>query len=266
MTKLFVSADIEGVSGIVDFKETDNGDFQSAYFRAQMTREVRAACDAAVAAGVSDILLKDAHGNGRSIDPSALPRSVCILRSWTKDPLVMMGGLDSSFEGVFFIGYHSMAGSGGNPLSHTLDPNVQELRINGQAVSEFVINAYTAASMGVPVMLLTGDRELCESAREYNPNIRTVPVSEGIGNGSVSIHPDLAVQRIQEAAAAALAADPGTMSFPLPNSFEVSIVFKQHYRAYRASYYPGAALATPSEVVFHSRKWEDVLTYFLFVL
>lgn len=266
MNKLYISADIEGVSGIVDWKETDTGDFQSAYFRAQMTREVRAACEAALDAGVTDVLVKDAHGSGRSIDPSALPRNACILRSWTRDPLVMMGGFDSSFDGVFFIGYHSMAGSGGNPLSHTMDLNVQELRINGRPVSEFVINAYTAASMGVPVLLLTGDRELCETAKEYNPNIITVPVSEGIGSGSVSIHPDLAAERIKAAAASALSADPETLRFPLPDSFEVSIVYKQHYRAYRASYYPGAKLVSPSEVGFRSRKWEDVLTFFLFVL
>lgn len=266
MNKLYISADIEGVSGIVDWKETDNGDFQSAYFRAQMTREVKAACEAAAEAGVTDVLVKDAHGTGRSIDPSALPRNACILRSWTKDPLVMMGGFDSSFEGVFFIGYHSMAGSGGNPLSHTMDLNVQELRINGRPVSEFVINAYTAASMGVPVLLLTGDRELCETAKEYNPNLVTVPVSEGIGNGSVSIHPDLAAERIKAAAASVLAEDPSTFRFPLPDSFDVSIVYKQHYRAYKASYFPGARLASPTEVGFRSRRWEDVLTFFLFVL
>ncbi len=266
MNKLYISADIEGVSGIVDWKETDNGDFQSAYFRAQMTREVKAACEAALEAEVTDVLVKDAHGTGRSIDPSALPRNACILRSWTKDPLVMMGGFDSSFEGVFFIGYHSMAGSGGNPLSHTMDLNVQELRINGKPVSEFVINAYTAASMGVPVLLLTGDRELCETAKEYNPNIVTVPVSEGIGNGSVSIHPELAAERIKAAAATALAADRETLVFPLPDRFEVSVVYKQHHRAYRASYFPGARLASPSEVTFSSRRWEEVLTFFLFVL
>lgn len=266
MKKLFISADIEGVSGIADWKETDVGDFQSAYFRAQMTREVKAACEAAAEAEVTDVFVKDAHGSGRSIDPSALPRNVCILRSWTRDPLVMMGGLDSSFEGVFFIGYHSAAGSGGNPLAHTMDTNVQELRINGRPASEFVINAYTAASMGVPVMLLTGDRALCETAKEYNPNILTVPVSEGIGNASVSIHPDLAYDRIKETAASVLQADTAALAFPLPHSFDVSIVYKQHYRAYRASYFPGARLASPSEVLFSSKKWEDVLTFFLFVL
>ena len=266
MKKLYISADIEGVSGIADWKETETGEAQGAYFRAQMTREVKAACEAALEAEVTDVLVKDAHGSGRSIDPSALPRNVCILRAWTRDPLVMMGGIDSSFEGVFFIGYHSAAGTNGNPLAHTMNTAVQELRINGDIASEFVINAYTAASLGIPVLLLTGDRALCDSAREYNPNIRTVPVSEGMGNASVSIHPDLAAERIKAAAASALTADPDTLKFPLPSKFETSIVFKQHYLAYRASFFPGARLAAPAEVSFSSRSWEDVLAFFFFVL
>lgn len=266
MKKLYISADIEGVSGIADWKETELGESQGAYFRAQMTREVKAACEAAEAAEVADVFVKDAHGSGRSIDPSALPRNVCILRAWTRDPLVMMSGLDSSYEGVFFIGYHSAAGTSGNPLAHTMNGDVQELRINGQIVSEFVINAYTAASLGVPVLLLTGDRALCETVKAFNPNIRTVPVSEGIGNGSVSIHPELAADRIREAAASALAADPAGLVFSMPDSFKVSIVYKKHYLAYRASFFPGARLAGPSEVAFSSRKWEEVLAFFFFVL
>ena len=105
MDKLYVSADIEGVCGIADWTETEIGEAQGAYFRSEMTREVAAACEAAVKSGVKDILVKDAHGSGRSIDPSALPLQARIMRSWTKDPFVMMAGLDSSFGGVFFVGY-----------------------------------------------------------------------------------------------------------------------------------------------------------------
>lgn len=266
MKKLYISADIEGVCGIVDWKETEIGEAQGAYFRAEMTREVRAACEAADEAGVKDILVKDAHDSGRSIDPSALTRNARILRSWTKDPLVMMGGIDASFDGVFFIGYHSAAGTSGNPLAHSMETYIREIRINGVLASEFLINAYTAASLGVPVLLLTGDRALCETARDFNPAIRTVAVSEGIGNGSISIHPDLAASRIREAAAAALASDKETLRFPLPESFEVSVAFQEHYRAYRGSFYPGARLAGPAEVAFSGKSWSEVLAFFFFVL
>jgi D-amino peptidase len=266
MDKLYISADIEGVCGIADWKETEIGEAQGAYFRTQMTREVAAACEAAVKAGVGDILVKDAHGSGRSIDPSALPRHARIMRAWTRDPFSMVAGLEPSHEGVFFIGYHSAAGTDGNPLAHTMETNNVAVRINGALASEFVINAYTAAHVGVPVLLLAGDKALCETAASVNPNIRTVAVSEGNGNASISIHPGLACERIAAAAAEALSADPRTMLVQLPTSFKVSIHFKQHYLANQGSYYPGATRVGAHEVGFRSRNWADVLAFLFFVL
>ena len=98
MKKIYLSADIEGTCGIADWKETELGDAQSSYFRTQMTKEVAAACRGALLSGASEILVKDAHSSGRNIDPSALPEEVRILRSWTRDPLVMMGGSRPEFR------------------------------------------------------------------------------------------------------------------------------------------------------------------------
>lgn len=266
MDKLYVSADIEGVCGIADWKETEIAEAQGAYFRTEMTREVAVACEAAVKKGVGDILVKDAHGSGRSIDPSALPRQARILRSWTKDPFVMMAGLDASFGGVFLIGYHSAAGTDGNPLAHTMNGDNVAVRINGELASEFIINSYTAGYVGVPVLMLAGDAALCRTAPVINPNIRTVAVSEGNGNASISIHPALARERIAAAAADALSADPKSMTVRMPSSFTVSIFFKQHYLANRGSWYPGASRPSAHEVAFSSDSWAEVLAFMFFVL
>lgn len=266
MNKLYVSADIEGVCGIADWTETEIGEAQGAYFRSEMTREVAAACEAAARSGVSDILVKDAHGSGRSIDPSALPRQARIMRSWTKDPFVMMAGLDNSFGGVFFVGYHSAAGTDGNPLAHTMNGDNVAVRINGELASEFMINSYIAGHVGVPVMMLAGDAALCATAASINPNIRTVAVSEGNGNASISIHPALAHERIAAAAADALSADPKSMLVEMPSMFKVSIYFKKHFLANRGSYYPGATRPGAHEVAFKSKNWADVLAFLFFVL
>lgn len=273
MDKLYLSVDIEGVTGIVDWIETEIGEAQGAYFRKQMTREAAAACEAAVAAGVKELLVKDAHGSGRSIDPSALPRRARIMRAWTRDPYSMMAGLEPSFGGAFYLGYHSSAGSDGNPLAHTMNGNALELRVNGRLASELLLNSYTAASMGVPSLLVSGDAALCADAEGLIPGVRTVAVSEGRGNASVSIHPELAVERIAEAAAkavadadeAAAAGRPGPMP-ALPKDFELELLYKQHYLAYRASFYPGAERRGPNLVRFRGRAWLDVLSFIHFAL
>jgi D-amino peptidase len=266
MNKVYISADIEGVCGIADWKETDLGDPQSAYFRAQMTREVQAACEAAKGAGAAEVFVKDAHGTGRNIDPAMLPESVRIMRAWTQSPYSMMAGLDASFDAAMFIGYHSGAGSAGSPLAHTLNGASIRVLVNGEEASEFLINAYTAASFGVPVVLVSGDRQLCERVTALNANIQTVAVHEGLGSATISLHPALAVARIHAAADLALRGDLAACRIALPDRFEVSIDFKEVARAYRGSFYPGAAQAGPRSIAYACTEWLDVLRLFSFVL
>jgi D-amino peptidase len=262
--KLYISADIEGVCGIADWKETNIGEAQGAYFRDEMTSEVAAACEAANAAGVGEIFVKDAHGSGRSIDPSKLPENVRLMRAWTNDPWSMMAGIDQGFDGALFIGYHSAGGTDGNPLAHTMDTSNVHVIVNGQIASEFLLNAYTAASVGVPSLLVAGDRQLCEGAPAIIPGIATVPVSEGVGSASISIHPALAKRRIGEATAAALAS-PAPLH-ALPDRFKVSVLFREHRIAHRSSFFPGAKKTGPLEVAFASKEWFEVIRFLYFVL
>ena len=167
-----------------------------------MSREVAAACRGALSAGAEDVLVKDAHDSARNIDPTVLPRGARIHRAWSGDPLSMMTGLNQeTFDAVFFTGYHAWAGCPGNPLSHTMNLKNDHVTLNGTPCSEFLLNAYTAGYYNVPVALITGDKALCDFARELIPAITTVAVNEGRGNGVTSIHPDEAVERIEAAAA-----------------------------------------------------------------
>ncbi|WNC13869.1 M55 family metallopeptidase [Brevibacillus brevis] len=266
--KLFISADIEGITGIANWDEADIEKSFSKYFTEQMSKEVNAACEAAFEAGVEDILVKDAHSTARNLDPSKLPEKVRILRGWTKDPFLMMAGLDESFAGVFFIGYHSAGGKNGNPLAHTMNMRNEYVKINGEIASELMINAFTASYKGVPVLLATGDKLICEDAQKLNPNIRIVPVSEGIGNASLSIHPNLALQKIKEEVKTVLGDKDDLSKYlvPLPESFHVEIAFREHYHAYSGSFYPGAKQTGPKTVAFETDDYMEVLRFLFFVL
>ena len=264
MDKLFLSADIEGVCGIVDWSETDVNDRHGDYFKKQMTKEVAAACEAANKSGVKDIFIKDAHGSGRSIDPSLLPKNIKLMRAWTRGPASMMAGIDETYNGVGFIGYHSAAGCDGNPLAHTMNGNIFEVKINNIQASEFVLNAYTAASYGIPVYFLSGDKALCESAKEIQPNIKTNAVSEGLGAASISIHPELALENIRAMVTSALAMNPKKMMVNFPDRFSVSVTYKKHEHAYRASFYPGVKRVGVNQVKISCKNWSDILAFIFF--
>lgn len=193
--KIYISADIEGVAGITDWSEADYTHPSYPQFREEMTREVVAACDGAMAAGATEILVKDAHHTGRNILAAQLPACARLVRGWSGHPLAMVQELDESFAAVLLIGYHARAGAESNPLAHTISLKVAEMRINGEPVSEFRLHTFAAALLGVPVAFVSGDEGLCQDVAALNERIRTVGVSQGRGPSTISLAPATASRR-----------------------------------------------------------------------
>lgn len=248
--KLYLSADIEGVACVCAHTETDmSHPAEYAPFRAQMTNEVAAACAGAYAAGAQSIVVKDAHWTGRNLDPHQLcappGKSLHLIRGWSGHPFAMVQGIDDSFGAAAFVGYHSAAGSGGNPLSHTLSGRMfSRVELNGAVASEFLIYVYAAASVGVPVIFLSGDSALCDEAKLVVEGIVTVPTLQGIGASVMSVPPGEAVQRIADGVQRAVAAK-AVRPLPVPAHFVLRLGFVKATEAYAKSFYPGARQVSP---------------------
>lgn len=259
MKKLYISADIEGTCGISAWSETikEKPDYHA--FGQRMSREVAAACEGALEAGVEMILVRDAHDSARNIDWSYLPRQAQLIRGWGEDPLSMMTGLDESYMGVVFTGYHDAAGSGENPLSHTLDTGVIWMTLNGEPLSEAVINTYTAAKFKVPLLAVTGDAGICARMQALVPGCKTVPVNRGRGGLVLSIHPEKAQQLIREAVAKACSQTNGISPLPLPEHFRLDVRYKEHAKAHKSSFYPGIQRLDSHTLRFEAEDWYEVL-------
>jgi D-amino peptidase len=264
--KVFISADIEGVTGVAHWDEADrlNSDYRE--FREQMTAEVAAACEGALRAGAGEIWVKDAHASGRNLIAARLPKQTRLIRGWTGHPFSMVQELDESFDAMLMVGYHSRAGSGANPLAHTISSNIAALKINGTCASELLMHAYTAAYVKVPLVFVSGDQGICQDAALLISPITTVAVKRGVGNASISIHPHLAVDLITEQVQTALQDDIAKCRLPLPEHFSVQITYRDHAMAHRASFFPAAVLEQPHTVGFESDDYFEVLRLFSFVL
>lgn len=269
--KLFISADIEGTAGIDSWDETSLGEKKYDWFASQMTAEVAAACRAAQKNGY-DVTVKDAHDSARNIDPSGLPENAELLRGWVGDLYCMMSGIDREpHDFAAFTGYHSDAMSDGNPLSHTMHRSVQKVRINGEYASEFTINAYMAGHLGIPVIFLSGDAALCESAKKFIPGIHTVASKTGIGGGVISKHPSVVCHEIEREfdAAVKFASTPEgkrACTVKMPERFKLEVEYKEWGTAYKYSFYPGAHLADTKTVVFEADDYIDVMRFMHFCL
>ena len=201
--KLFISADIEGCVGTTLASETHKERPEYQQFAKRMTDEVRIVCQAALEAGADEIVVKDGHGDATNIDFTAMPEGVTLIRGKSGHPYNMMFGLDETFDGVLYVGYHAPAGNGGNPISHTSTGNSNQILLNGKVMSEFMLNTYTAAMMGVPVVFISGDEGICGLAREMVPGITTAAVKKGVGactiNMSVAAADRLLKEKVKEA-------------------------------------------------------------------
>jgi len=155
--KVYISADMEGVAGVVTRDQLGPQGFEYDEFRRFMTAEVNAAIDAARAAGATKIVVSDSHGNGLNLLLDALPQDIELVRSWPR-PLGMMEGLDASFDAAIFIGYHASAGNAGGILAHTVSGrDFSSIKINGTEMTEGGMNALIAGHFGVPVVMISGD-------------------------------------------------------------------------------------------------------------
>lgn len=277
--KLYISSDMEGTAGIIDWDETELNKpavySHYSHFAEQMTKEVAGACNGAVDGGIDEILVKDAHDYARNINPEMLPECAKIFRGWGRDQFSMMSGIDETFSAAAFTGYHSAASMNTNPLSHTMNTRNNYVKCNDMLMPEAMINALTAAYFGVPVIFMSGDRGVCEYMKQFIPEMEIAPVSEGKGAGSISVQPAKAVKMIQSGMTAAVKKlkkaqkDPELMkklTFPMPEHFHIEINFKDHMKASWCSCYPGITQISTTAITYDADDYMDVLVMLHFLL
>src|SRR4030043_465588 len=197
--KVLISVDMEGITGIVSHDECNpkaGDDYQ--YFRKIMTREANAAVEGALAAGATEIVVRDAHGSGRNIIPDLLHKSARLLRDWSLGPKEMMEGIDETFGAAVFIGYHAGAGKPNANLEHTWSGRITDLKINGVSLPEAGLNALIAGHFNVPVVFISGDQAVCDQVNGLFGEIESVAVKQGIGAATLRLHPEGAAEQIKK--------------------------------------------------------------------
>jgi len=184
---IYISVDIEGISGIVHKEQTLPGRKDYEIARQWMTEEVNSAIRGARASGVTFILVNDSHLDMRNLIVDKIDNQDDVkIVSGSPKPLGQMQGLDNTFSGVFLLGYHAKVGTKGAIIDHSYysSGTVQNIRLNGITIGESVISAAVAGYYGVPVLLVSGDNYVCQEAEEAIPSVRTVCVKEGIARGA----------------------------------------------------------------------------------
>lgn len=198
---VFISCDIEGIGGVVERGQTkfQGKDYERA--REWMTNEVNAVIESALECRAKRILVNDAHGDMCNILIDKLnPKATLI--SGRHKPLVMMQGVQEGFDAVAFVGYHAKMGTAGAVLDHSMFGQViHEFRINNRIFGETGINALIAGYYKAPVVLVCGDKQTTNEAKDFLGKVETVAVKKGITRYAAELlHPQEVVKRIKESA------------------------------------------------------------------
>ncbi|MGW2949371.1 M55 family metallopeptidase [Streptomyces eurythermus] len=221
--RIYISADMEGVTGLVDADDVQPGGRDYERGRAKMAEDVNAAVRGALAAGAAHILVNDAHGPMRNLLPEALHPAARLVRGRPKQ-LGMLEGLTGAYDAVLCVGYHSRAGAPG-VLSHSfMGHEIEDMWLDGRPVGEIGLAQATAAALGVPVVALTGDDAACAEMTEWDASVATVPVKYARDRFSAELRPEAEVRElIEETVAAALAPAPRR---PAPSAAEATLAVR----------------------------------------
>lgn len=208
--RVYISADIEGITGLVSWSQCSRPDgksFDYAFARRMMTHDVNAAIRGARAAGATDIVVKDSHGNSKNLLIEDLEPGVRLVSGHGAGTDGMMQGIDETFDCAMLVGYHAMAGTLGGVMEHTITGGVHRLWVNGHECGEIGLSAGVAGRYGVPIVMVSSDAAGCAEASALMPGIETAVTKEGIGRYMANlVHPAETALRIEVAAERAVAA------------------------------------------------------------
>jgi D-amino peptidase len=266
--KVYISADMEGITGVASADQLGPAGFEYQQARQWMTGDVLAAIQGAREAGATEFVVSDSHGNGESLLIDRFPSDVpiTIVRSFPR-PLEMMEGLDSTFAAVMFVGYHASTSSATGVRAHTISSAfLTRVAINGTTMSEAGINAAIAADIGVPVVLITGDDSIVSESKQRFGPIEGVAVKRAIGfHSAATMTPEAGQNAIRQRAKVAFErrADMRPYKIARPLSLEVS--FKNYRPVELLGYLAGIDRIDSHTVRYAARDMTDVSKFITFV-
>jgi D-amino peptidase len=266
--KVYISADMEGITGVASVDQLSPTSFEYNQARQWMTAEVLAAIQGAREAGATEFVVSDSHGNGESLLIDRFPADVpiTIVRSFPR-PLGMMEGIDSTFGAVIFIGYHAATTSTTGVRAHTMSSALlTRIALNGVSQSEAGINAAIAAQYGVPVVMITGDDAIVSETKQRLGNLEGVVVKRAIAfHSAATLTPEVGQARIRQQAKTAVMRRAEMKPYTMTKPLTVEVSFKNYRPVELLGYLPNIQRIDAHTVRFVGRDMVEISKFLEFV-
>ena len=262
--KVFISVDMEGISGIAGDDQLSAAGAEYGRSRKLMADDTNAAIRGARQGGATDIVVNDSHGSMRNLRLEDLETGVRLMSHSFKRH-GMVEGLDESFDAVIFVGYHAKAGTPTGVFAHTGSGVVADVRVNGRSVGEGGLNTLAAQWFGVPVVVVTGDDVAVAQVADVATGVRTVVTKRAINQRAVELFPLADVHRRIEAAARDGVAN-ARKTAPARNSpYRVEVQLRTPNIPQVAEILPGMQRPAPDTLAFTANTMPDAYALIRFV-
>jgi D-amino peptidase len=256
--KVFISIDMEGLTGVVAGNEVSPNGPDYGHFRAIMAAEANAAIKGAATAGATEFVVRDSHGNKTNLLPRDVDPRAQLIRGASTGPKNMMEGIDGTFAAAIFIGYHAKAGTPNAILAHTSNGNVIDFEINGVSLPEAGYNALVAGLYNIPVVFVAGDKAFVDQARSLFGPVEAVVTKTEIGGGAISgLSPEAAQRQIAEGVERAVRGRDRMKPYKLTPPYTMVLKVRTEKPLYK-----GAERPRPGEAVFRHADLLEILNAF----
>jgi len=264
--KVYISVDMEGIAGVVTADQLGPTGFEYARAREFMTGEALAAIAGARDAGATQIVVSDSHGNGQNLLIDKFPPDVTIIRSWPR-PLMMVQGIDSTFDAAVFIGYHASTTNPVGVRAHTISSaNLAAVELNGVSMPEAGINAAIAGHFGVPVVAISGDNVAVSEAQALIGAMEGAVVKQAISfHAAATMTPEAAQQLVRQKVKAGVQRHASIRPYVVRAPVRLDLTFKNYTPSEMLSYLPIVQRTTSHAIRFNGRDILEVSRFLEFV-
>jgi D-amino peptidase len=265
--KIYISADMEGVVGAVTAEQLGPTGFEYQRFREFMTQEVNAAIEAAFEAGATEIVVSDSHGNAQNLLIEKLPKNTLLVRGFPR-PLMMMQGIDATFDAVIFLGYHSSTTNPQGVRAHTMSSaRLADVRLNNTSMSEGSFNAAIAGHFNVPVIMVSGDDAAVKEVTEFLGDVEGAVVKWNYGfHSAMTMMPEAAYALIREKVKKAVGRIKAFKPYKLKTPVQLDVRFKNYRPSELLSYLSIVERTDAHSIRFMGKDMIEVSKFMEFIM
>jgi D-amino peptidase len=264
--KVYISVDMEGIAGIVTADQLTPAGFEYARAREFMTGEALAAIAGARDAGATQIVVSDSHGNGENLLIDKFPPDVTIIRSWPR-PLMMMQGIDSTYDAAVFIGYHASTTNPAGVRAHTISSaHLAAVDLNGVSMPESGINAAIAGYFGVPIVAISGDNVAVAEAQALIGNMEGAVVKQAISfHAAATMTPEAAQLLVRQKVKAGVQKRASLRPYVVRAPVRLDVTFKNYTPAEMLTFLPYIQRTSSHAIRFEGRDILQVSRFLEFI-